>query len=98
MSLRPCRRPSTASDQGPPGSTTPIVAGSAAAAGNPRAKRTAAMIKLVIFFFIFFLLLPTAYCLMPVSFDHLVRPRQQVGRDHKADLLRRLEIYDQIEF
>jgi hypothetical protein len=35
---------------------------------------------------------------MPLSFDHLVCPRQQIGLDGQADLLRRLQINHQLEF
>jgi hypothetical protein len=31
------------------------------------------------------------------SFDHLVRPNQQLRRDRQADLIRRLEVYHQLE-
>jgi hypothetical protein len=31
-------------------------------------------------------------------FDHLIRPRKYVGRDRQADLLRRFEIDDELEF
>jgi hypothetical protein len=30
--------------------------------------------------------------------DHLIRPRKYVGRDRQADLLRRFEIDDELEF
>ena len=33
----------------------------------------------------------------PKSFDHLVRPRQHVGRNRHADLLGRLQINDELE-
>ena len=41
-----------------------------------------------------FLLLPDAYCLL----DHLIRPRQHIGRDRQADLLGGLQVNDQLKF
>jgi len=38
---------------------------------------------------------PVALCLF--SFNHLVRPRQHIGRNRQADLLGRLQIDDELE-
>ena len=42
-------------------------------------------------------LAPYASRLTPLSFDHLVSPRQHVGRNRHADLLRRFQVDHQLE-
>src|SRR5262249_6748576 len=102
--LSSCRNASTRTDmpEAVPLSRKPmrkIFPACCAPADMQGAKSMALSARTVIFLFMFFpvLSLDTPYSPL-FSLDHLIRPREKVGRNRQADLFRCLEINDEFKF